>query len=140
MQQLSESFGFSYHCTERDALAIQYRIFIRYRMQFAIRLLRHRGQLVPWREVAKVEPIVGDLRIEECMDKDLRRSRCVAKVIQDDNRGDRTPWPQLHDVRVVGMSARAFTLTGVERLGVTEYAQSWLVVGVPIEMNARLST
>ncbi len=97
-------------------------------MRFAIRLLRHRGQIIPWREVLKVDPFLGDLRIEERLDKDVRRHRCVAKVIQDYSRGDCTPWPQLWDARIAGMSAQAFTLTGVERIGGTEYAQSWLVV------------
>lgn len=96
-------------------------------MRFAIRLLRHRGQIIPWREVMNVDPFLGDLRIEESLDKDVRRHRCVAKVIQDYSRGGRAPWPQLHDVRIVGMSERAFTLTGIERIGATEYAQSWLV-------------
>ena len=35
--------------------------------------------------------------------------------------------PQLHDVRVIGMSQQAFTLAGVERVDTVEYAQSWLV-------------
>lgn len=36
-------------------------------------------------------------------------------------------YPELLDVRIIGMSPQAFTLAGFERIEGAEYAQSWLV-------------
>jgi hypothetical protein len=38
--------------------------------------------------------------------------------------------PTLLDVRLIGMSPSAFSLTGFERVDGAEYAQSWLVQDV----------
>ena len=97
-------------------------------MRFAIRLLRHRGRVIPWRDVVNRPPKVGDIRIEELRDEDLRRYVRTARLFPDD-------WtvvfsstlPELHDVRVIGMSQQAFTLAGLERIDGVDYAQSWLV-------------
>jgi hypothetical protein len=42
-------------------------------MRFAIRFLRYRGRILPWREVMNQDPRTGDLRIEECLDEELHR-------------------------------------------------------------------
>jgi hypothetical protein len=96
-------------------------------MRFAIRFLRYRGRILPWREVMNQDPRTGDLRIEECLDAELHRyvrTAClfdVNSVIYSDAR------PKLLDVRLMAMSPQAFTLTGFERVAGVEYAQSWLV-------------
>ena len=97
-------------------------------MRFAVRLLRYRGRVIPWREVVNRAPAIGEMRIEETRDDELRRYVRTAKLFPLDGL-PRTPsaLPQLHDVRVIGMSQQAFTLAGVERVDTVEYAQSWLV-------------
>jgi|GEM_PF-1436490 hypothetical protein len=97
-------------------------------MRFAIRLLRYRGRVIPWRDVVNRSPKIGDIRIEELRDEDLRRYVRTAKLFPDDGTvvfG--APLPELHDVRVIGMSQQAFTLAGLERIDGIDYAQSWLI-------------
>ena len=96
-------------------------------MRFAIRLLRHRGRVIPWRDVVNRAPKVGDIRIEETRDDELHRYVRTAKLFPDDCVVHGAALPELYDVRVIGMSQQAFTLAGLERLGGVEYAQSWLV-------------
>ena len=97
-------------------------------MHFAVRLLRHQGRVIPWRTIANQPPKVGDLRIEECRDEELRRYVRTAKLLPSDSGGIEAPLlPELLDVRIVSMSPLAFTLTGFERIDGVEYAQSWLV-------------
>ena len=97
-------------------------------MRFAIRLLRYRGRVIPWRDVVNRSPQIGDIRIEELRDEDLRRYVRTAKLFPDDGTvvfG--ATLPELHDVRVIGMSQQAFTLAGLERIDGIDYAQSWLI-------------
>jgi hypothetical protein len=97
-------------------------------MRFAIRLLRHRGRVIPWRDVINRAPRVGDLRIEEIRDDELHRYVRTARLVPDDGVvRRRTELPELGDVRLIGMSQQAFTLAGLERIDGADYAQSWLV-------------
>lgn len=96
-------------------------------MRFAIRLLRYRGRILPWREIDNRPAIVGDLRIEECRDEDLRRNLKVASIWADGNGLQSKALPHLYDVHIVGMSPQAFALTGFERVEAVEYMQSWIV-------------
>ena len=97
-------------------------------MRFAVRLLRYRGRVVPWRDVVNRVPKVGDVRIEEIRDDELRRYVRTARLFPDDGRVvATTPVPELFDVRIIGMSQQAFTLAGLERIDGAEFAQSWLV-------------
>ena len=95
-------------------------------VRFAVRLLRHRGRLLPWRDVVNRPPLVGDLRIEEVRDEELRRY--LRTALWDDLSARPAVDRQcLFDVHIVGMSPQAFSLTGFERVDGAEYAQSWLV-------------
>jgi hypothetical protein len=96
-------------------------------MRFAVRLIRHRGCILPWRDAMNQAPKNGDLRIEECLDEDLRRYVRTARLFDEANVLPSKALPELLDVRLLAMSAQAFTLTGFERAGGVEYAQSWLV-------------
>src|SRR5689334_8045420 len=96
-------------------------------MRFAVRFLRHRGRVIPWRLVANQPVKVGDLRIEEWRDEELRRYVRAAKLFADDASRYSATLPELLDVRLISMSPQAFTLAGFERIEGTEYAQSWLV-------------
>ena len=101
-------------------------------MRFAVRFLRHRGRVIPWRDVVNRVPAIGDVRIEEIRDDELHRYVRTARLFPEDGivvveKG----LPSLHDVRVIGMSPLAFTLAGLERLDGIEFAQSWLVSPPP---------
>ena len=96
-------------------------------MRFVVHFLRHRGRILPWREVVNRPPRYGDLRIEERRDDDLRRYVRTARLVDPDIVISSNPTPELLDVRIMAMSPQAFTLTGFERVDGVEYAQSWLV-------------
>ena len=96
-------------------------------MRFAVRLLRHRGRILPWRDVVNQEPRVGDLRIEECLDAELHRYVRTARLFDVSSPIYSRNLPELLDVRLMAMSPQAFTLAGFERVVGVEYAQSWLV-------------
>ena len=110
-----------------DAAVVQYRISIRYVMRFFVRFLRHRGRILPWRDVINQAPKYGDLRIEETLDHELHRYVRMASLFDTTNVLPSTKLPQLLDARLMAMSPQAFTLTGFERVEGVEYAQSWLV-------------
>jgi hypothetical protein len=96
-------------------------------MRFAVRFLRYRGRIVPFREVVNRPALVGELRIEECHDDELHRYVRTATLHHESASSYRADVPRLYDVRLMAMSPLAFTLTGLERIDGAEFAQSWLV-------------
>jgi len=92
-------------------------------VRFAVRLLRYSGRILPLREIASRPALVGDLRIEECRDEELKRSLRTALlcVLPSEDR------PRLLDVHTIGMSPQAFTRSGFERVEGVECMQSWIV-------------
>ena len=96
-------------------------------MRFAIRPLRFRGRILPWREVINRVALVGDLRIEECRDEDLKRSLRIALLWDERSVVPSQDRPRLLDVHIIGMSPQVFTLSGFERIDGAEYVQSWIV-------------
>ena len=96
-------------------------------MLFVVRLLRFRGRVLPWREVVNRPALAGDLRVEQCYDEDLRRHVRMARLLDPHTPGHAKQPPTLLDVRLIGMSPSAFSLSGFERVEGVEYAQSWLV-------------
>ena len=95
-------------------------------MRFAVRFLRYRGRIVPYREVVNRPTLVGELRIEECHDHELHRYVRTATLHHELASTYRADMLRLYDVRLMAMSPQAFTLTGLERIDGAEYAQSWL--------------
>jgi len=96
-------------------------------MLFGIRYLRYRGRILPWRDVINQTLKCGDLRIEECLDANLRRYVRTGRLCDEAIVLRSETLPELFDVRLLAMSPQAFTLTGFERADGVEYAQSWLV-------------
>jgi hypothetical protein len=96
-------------------------------VRFSVRFLRYRGRILPWRQVINRPALVGDLRIEECRDDDLHRYVKTASLWDERSVLNSADRPHLFDVRIIGMSPQAFTLTGFERVDGVEYAQSWIV-------------
>ena len=96
-------------------------------MRFAVRFLRYRGRIIPYREVVNRPALVGELRIEECHEEEVHRYVRTATLHNESVSTYRADVPRLYDVRLMAMSPQAFTLTGLERIDGAEYAQSWLV-------------
>jgi hypothetical protein len=99
-------------------------------VRFSVRFLRYRGRILPWREVVNRPAVVGDLRIEECRDEDLRRFVRTATLHDCAASSFNIEAPRLFDVRLMAMSPSAFSLSGLERIEGADYAQSWLVESV----------
>ena len=71
--------------------------------------------------------IAGDLRVEQCYDEEPRRHLQTACLPDPATSGHTKQRPTLLDVRPVGMSPSAFSLSNLERVEGVEYAQLWLV-------------
>ena len=71
--------------------------------------------------------MIGDLRIEECRDEDLKRNLRTALLWEGASVLSSESRPRLYDVHIIGMSPQVFTLSGFERIDGVEYMQSWIV-------------
>ena len=96
-------------------------------MRFAVVLMRSRGRPVDRYELANRSPLVGDLRIEKLNDKTLHRYIRMARLVNVSRPRDRDALATLYDPVLIAMSPLAFTLSGFERIGEQDFAQSWLV-------------
>ena len=96
-------------------------------MCFAVRPLRYGGRILPWREVVNPPALVGDVRIEECRDEELKRNLRTALLWDDHSVLLSEDRPRLFDVHIIGMSPQVSTLTGFERIDGAEYLQSRIV-------------
>jgi hypothetical protein len=96
-------------------------------MRFAVVLMRYRGRPVDRYELANRRPFVGDLRIEEVNDETLRRYVRMARLVNVSRPRERDALVTLYDPILIAMSPLAFTLSGFERVGEQDFAQSWLV-------------
>ena len=96
-------------------------------MRFCVLCLRHRGRLLPKREWTNRTPAVGDLRVEQLYDEDLLRHVRIARIVSLVRVTGAEEMPALYDPVLIAMSPQAFSLAGFERIGGTDYAQSWLV-------------
>jgi hypothetical protein len=92
--------------------------------------MRCRGRPVDRRDLANRVPIRGDLRVEEVRDEALGRYIRMARVIDPTQHKAPDLLPTLRDPVLIAMSPLAFTLSGLERVGDQDYAQSWLVKSV----------
>jgi hypothetical protein len=96
-------------------------------MRFAVVPMRHRGRPVARHELANCPPVVGDLRVEEVRDEALGRYVRMARVLDPTRPIGADLLPTLRDPVLIAMNPLAFTLSGLERVGDQDYAQSWLV-------------
>ena len=85
-------------------------------MLFVVRFLRYRGRVLPRREVVNRAVLSGDLRVEQCYDEELRRHVRMARLLDPAKPGHAEQPPTLLDVRLIGMSRPAFSLSGFERV------------------------
>src|SRR5262245_37427674 len=96
-------------------------------MRFSVVRLRSKGRPLPKHEWMNRPPVVGDLRVEELFDAELRRHLRMARVVNMGRVKDPDELPPLYEPLLVAMSPLAFSLTGFERIEGADYAQSWLV-------------
>ena len=96
-------------------------------MRFAVLLLRQRGRLVGPASLRGCVPFVGDVRIEEIRDEVVMRYVRTARILDLSRPRAALVLAELHEPVIVAMSATAFTLSGVERVGEQAFAQSWLL-------------
>jgi hypothetical protein len=96
-------------------------------MHFAVRRLRHRGRPLPKHEWINGPAAVGDLRVEQIRDDELRRYLRIARVIDVRRPRDPDQLPPLYDPGLIAMSPQAFSLAGFERIDGVAVVQSWLV-------------
>ena len=96
-------------------------------MRFQVVCLRYRGRALPKREWCNRPPVVGDLRVEQLYDEDLRRHVRIARLISLVGIVGPEDCPTLFDPVLIAMSPLAFSLAGFERIDGVDYAQSWLV-------------
>lgn len=78
-------------------------------------------------EAVNRQALTCDLRVEQCYDEELRRHVRMARLLDPGTPCHAKQLPTLLDVRLIGMSPSAFSLSGFERVEGVEYAQSWLV-------------
>lgn len=96
-------------------------------MRFSVLRLRHRGRPLPKYEWMNRPAAVGDLRVEQIFDAELRRYLRIARVVSIGRVKDPDELPPLYEPLLVAMSPAAFSLAGFERVDGADFAQSWLV-------------
>jgi len=96
-------------------------------MLFVVRRLRHRGRPLPKHEWINRPAAVGDLRVEQISDDELRRYLRIARVVDAGRARNPDQLPPLYDPVLIAMSPQAFSLTGFERIDGVDVVQSWLV-------------
>lgn len=96
-------------------------------MLFSVQRMRHRGRPLPRLELVNRAVTQGDLRIEQSFDDALHRYVRMARLLDPRRPIDPDRLPPLYDPALLAMSPLAFTLSGFERVGAVDYAQSWLV-------------
>jgi hypothetical protein len=91
-----------------------------------VRVIRMRQGGVPiGRKRVNHDPgVVGELFVEEHIDKDCGRTLRVARLASTGPL-DSSLLPQLVDVQLLWVGNQGFVLSGVEQLNEAAYAQSW---------------
>jgi len=68
-------------------------------MRFAVRRLRYKGRLLPKHEWMNRPPAIGDLRVEQVFDEELRRYLRLARVVSVGRVKDPDELPPLYGKR-----------------------------------------
>ena len=95
-------------------------------MKFRVRLLRRRGQRLPWREVLNSPSCVGDLIT---VSVDISGERYQAAELRAADPMVESPIPKLDEPVLLGFAPQAFRLRGFERVpssaGGSAMVQEW---------------
>ena len=96
-------------------------------MRFRVLRLRYKGRPLPKSEWMNRPAAIGDVRVEQLYDEELRRYLRVARVVNIGRVKDPDELPPLYEPLLVAMSPTAFSLAGFERVDGADFAQSWLL-------------
>ena len=92
---------------------------------YLIRQRRCLGIAIERKQFEKIQPLRADVHISECENKALGRTTISAWIFKSSpNLPDELP--HLLDVKIVSMAQNGLILSGIEQVGDTFYAQSWL--------------
>jgi hypothetical protein len=89
--------------------------------------LREMGRSMKRDAVAKVPKYVGDLSVEEERDHELGRPVVRARLMDVTSGVEADILPRLGDVRLLWARKETMRITGFERIGGVDYAQTWSV-------------
>ena len=96
-------------------------------MRFSVLRLRYKGRPLPKHEWLNRPAAIGDLRVEQIYDEELRRYLRMARLVNVGRAKDPDELPPIYEPLLVAMSPAAFSLAGFERVDGADFAQSWLV-------------
>ena len=94
-------------------------------MRVKVRPMRRFGRQFFASEQSPMPPHVGILKVAEVRDLSLERQDLRARLV--DLRNESDVIPVLNDARLLHVDGERMRLTGVERVGDTDYAQTWSV-------------
>lgn len=94
-------------------------------MQVRVRPMRRFGQQFFTSEQSPMPAHVGILKVAEVRDLSLERQVLRARLVDLRNESDLIP--VLNDARLLHVDGGRLRLTGIERVGDTDYAQTWAV-------------
>lgn len=94
-------------------------------MRVKVRPLRRLGRQFLHNELNALPPHVGILRVGEVRDLSLERQVVRAQLV--DLRNEADVIPVLTDARLLWAQDGKMRLTGIERIGGIDYAQTWSV-------------
>ncbi len=94
-------------------------------MRVKVRPMRRLGRQFLSNEHNALPPHVGILKVAEVRDLSLERQVLRARLV--DLRNESDVIPVLNDARLLHVDDGRMRLTGVERVGDTDYAQTWAV-------------
>jgi len=94
-------------------------------MRVKVRPMRRFGQLHRFKEIEAMPPHVGVLKVNEVRDLRLERRVICAQLL--DLRNEAHIIPALSDARLLWAEDGQMRMTGIERVGDSEYAQTWAI-------------
>ncbi|MBS0372871.1 MAG: hypothetical protein JSS57_27155 [Proteobacteria bacterium] len=96
-------------------------------MKAKVRPMRSEGRLLPKTEMSKTPAFAGELSIGEVRIPELSRTLVLARLQSTTTGTQAAVLPELIDARLLWLDGAQLRLTGVERVGDRDYAQTWSV-------------
>lgn len=96
-------------------------------MRVRVHTLRRHGRQLKREDFDAVPPFVGVLKVTEARDHELSRPVIRAKLVDITTGTETDVLPELSDARLLWLEKEKMRLTGFERIGGIDYAQTWSV-------------
>lgn len=96
-------------------------------MRVKVRPLYKKGCLLPREVLNQLPPVVGELEVAEERDFELARPVLRARLLNTQKGTPHDLLPDLSDARLLHAQENKLRLTGFERVGSSNYAQTWAV-------------